>query len=87
MMADREKVGFVAADDVQVAVAHDERTTPRAGDVLVKIDANQTRTDIEVAAMAMAPVPTPAILWRQPPALARGHAPLVSPQRSPSTRA
>jgi hypothetical protein len=36
----------------------------------LKIDADQTRTDVEVEAMVMAPVPTPEVLWRKPPVLA-----------------
>ena len=51
-------------------VAHQERATLRVGDVFLKIDADQTRTDVEVAAMAMAPIPTPEVLWRKPPVLA-----------------
>jgi hypothetical protein len=42
----------------------------RVGDVFLKIDADQARTDVEVQAMAMAPIPTPEILWRKPPVLA-----------------
>jgi aminoglycoside phosphotransferase (APT) family kinase protein len=56
--------------DVEVVVAHNERVTLRAGDVFLKIDADQTRADVEVEAMAMAPVPTPEVLWRKPPVLA-----------------
>src|SRR3954449_5427238 len=55
---------------VEVVVAHEERATLRVGDVFLKIDADQTRTDVEVAAMAMAPIPTPEVLWREPPVLA-----------------
>jgi aminoglycoside phosphotransferase (APT) family kinase protein len=62
MMADVE--------EIQVVVAHRERATLRVGDVFLKIDADQARTDVEVRAMAMAPVPTPEILWRRPPVLA-----------------
>src|SRR3954469_6555328 len=62
MMADVE--------DVRVVVAHAERATLRVGDVFVKIDGDQSRTDVEVAAMAMVPVPTATILWRTPPVLA-----------------
>jgi aminoglycoside phosphotransferase (APT) family kinase protein len=69
MMAEMEKVG-VAAEKVEVVVAHDERATLRVGDVFVKIDADPTRLDVEVEAMALAPVPTPKVLWRRPPALA-----------------
>jgi aminoglycoside phosphotransferase (APT) family kinase protein len=57
-------------DEIEVVVAHSERATLRVGDVFLKIDADQTRVDGEVEAMAMAPVPTPEILWRKPPVLA-----------------
>jgi aminoglycoside phosphotransferase (APT) family kinase protein len=57
-------------EEVEVVVAHRERATLRVGDVFLKIDADQSRTDVEVAAMAMAPIPTPEILWRKPPVLA-----------------
>ena len=55
---------------VEVVVAHDERATLRVGDVFVKIDADQARIDREAEAMAIVPVPTPTLLWREPPALA-----------------
>ena len=55
---------------VEVVVAHHERATLRVGDVFLKIDADQSRADVEVEAMATAPVPTPEILWRKPPVLA-----------------
>ena len=57
-------------EEVEVVVAHNERATPHVGDVFLKIDADQTRTDVEVEAMAMAPIATPEVLWRKPPALA-----------------
>jgi aminoglycoside phosphotransferase (APT) family kinase protein len=63
MMADME-------DEVEVIVAHNERATLRVGDVFLKIDADQTRSEVEVAAMAMAPIPTPEVLWHKPPVLA-----------------
>ena len=56
--------------EVEVVVAHHERATIRVGEVFLKIDADQTSTDVEVEAMTMAPVPTPEILWRKPPVLA-----------------
>jgi aminoglycoside phosphotransferase (APT) family kinase protein len=56
--------------EVEVVVAHQECATLRVGDVFLKIDGDQARTDVEVAAMARAPVPTPEILWRRPPVLA-----------------
>ncbi len=57
-------------EDVQVVVVHSDRATLRVGDVFLKIDADQSRTDVEVEAMTLAPVPTPKILWRRPPVLA-----------------
>ncbi len=57
-------------EEVELLVAHHERATLRVGDVFVKVDADQSRTDVEVAAMARAPVPTPEVLWRQPPVVA-----------------
>ncbi len=62
MMADVE--------EVEVVVAHNERATLRVGDVFLKIDSNQARIDGEVEAMALAPLPTPEVLWRKPPVLA-----------------
>src|SRR5213595_3553404 len=61
---------MAAMEEVEVVVAHDERATLRVGDVFLKIDADQTRTDAEVEAMARAPIPTPEVLWRKPPVLA-----------------
>jgi aminoglycoside phosphotransferase (APT) family kinase protein len=56
--------------EVEVVVAHSERATLRVGEVFLKIDADQTRIDVEVEAMALAPIPTPEVLWRKPPVLA-----------------
>jgi Ser/Thr protein kinase RdoA (MazF antagonist) len=56
--------------EVEVVVAHHERATLRVGDVFLKIDADQRRTEIEVEAMAIAPIPTPEVLWWKPPVLA-----------------
>lgn len=57
-------------DEVEVVVAHKERATLRVGDVFLKVDADQARLDAEVEAMAMAPIPTPEVLWHRPPVLA-----------------
>jgi aminoglycoside phosphotransferase (APT) family kinase protein len=57
-------------DEVEVVVAHSERTTLRVGDVFLKVDVDQARLDAEVEAMSLAPVPTPQVLWRKPPVLA-----------------
>lgn len=57
-------------DEVEVVVAHNERATIRVGDTFLKVDPDQTRIDAEVAAMTAAPIPTPEILWRNPPVLA-----------------
>ncbi len=61
-MADMERV--------EVVVAHHERATLRVGEVFLKIDSDQGNTDVEVAAMGLAPIPTPKVLWRKPPVLA-----------------
>lgn len=60
----------VAMDEVEVVVSHFERATLRVGGVFLKVDSDQARIDAEVEAMALAPVPTPEILWRKPPVLA-----------------
>jgi aminoglycoside phosphotransferase (APT) family kinase protein len=56
--------------EVEVVVGHHDCATLRVGDVFLKIDADQTRSDVEVEAMARAPIPTPEVLWRKPPVLA-----------------
>jgi aminoglycoside phosphotransferase (APT) family kinase protein len=56
--------------DVEVVVAHNERATLRVGDVFLKVDGDQGRADVEVEAMALAPIPTPEVRWRKPPVLA-----------------
>lgn len=63
-----DKVG--EAKEVKVVVAHSERATLRVGDVFLKVDGDQSRIDAEVEAMALAPVPTPEVLWRKPSVLA-----------------
>jgi aminoglycoside phosphotransferase (APT) family kinase protein len=57
-------------EEFEVVVAHYERATLRVGEVFLKIDADQTRADVEVEAMTRAPIPTPEVLWRKPPVLA-----------------
>ena len=57
-------------EEVKVVVAHSERATLRVGDVFLKVDADQARIDAEVEAMALAPVPTPEVLWCKPSVLA-----------------
>jgi len=49
IMADVEKI--------EVVVAHQERATLRVGDVFLKIDTDQARTEVETETMAMAPIP------------------------------
>jgi aminoglycoside phosphotransferase (APT) family kinase protein len=61
---------MAGVEEVEVVVAHSERATLRVGGVFLKVDADQARADVEVAAMALAPVPTPQVLWRKPPVLA-----------------
>lgn len=57
-------------DNVDVVLANNDRVTLRVGDTFLKVDSDQTRTDVEVEAINLAPVPTPEILWRKPPVLA-----------------
>ncbi|MDY7087875.1 MAG: phosphotransferase [Actinomycetota bacterium] len=57
-------------DEVSVVVAHSERATLRVGDVFLKVDGDPRRLDREVEAMALAPLPTPRVLWRRPNVLA-----------------
>ncbi|GCD18683.1 aminoglycoside phosphotransferase [Cellulomonas algicola] len=57
-------------DEIEIVVAHRQRTTLRVGDLFLKVDAHPTRTAVEVRAMALAPVPTPTVVWHQPPVLA-----------------
>jgi aminoglycoside phosphotransferase (APT) family kinase protein len=61
---------MAGVNEVEVVVAHHECATLRVGDVFLKIDGDQARTDVEVEAMARAPIPTPEVLWRKPPVLA-----------------
>jgi Ser/Thr protein kinase RdoA (MazF antagonist) len=61
---------MAGVEKVEVVVAHHECATLHVGDVFLKIDGDQARTDVEVEAMAMAPIPTPEVLWRKPPVLA-----------------
>src|SRR4051812_3476301 len=65
-------------DQVEVVLANNDRVTLRVGDVFLKINADQRRADVEVEAMAIAPVPTPEVLWRNPPALALAVVPGVA---------
>jgi hypothetical protein len=44
-------------EQAEVVVAHNQRATLRVGGVLLTIDADQARTDVEAEAMAMAPAP------------------------------
>jgi hypothetical protein len=61
---------MAGVDEVHVVVAHSQRATLRVGDVFLKVDGDPAHADVEVRAMALAPIPTPAILWREPPVLA-----------------
>ncbi|MEM7337193.1 MAG: phosphotransferase [Actinomycetota bacterium] len=55
---------------VDVVLANNDRVTVRVGDTFLKIDADHERADLEAAAIALAPIPTPEILWHEPPVLA-----------------
>jgi aminoglycoside phosphotransferase (APT) family kinase protein len=61
---------MAGVERVEIVVAHHDCATVRVGEVFLKIDADQARTDVEVEAMALAPIPTPQVLWRKPPVLA-----------------
>ena len=56
--------------EVDIVVAHRDRATVRIGELFLKIDTDQRNAATEVAAMALAPVPTPDVVWHQPPVLA-----------------
>lgn len=60
----------VPFDEVHVVVAHKARATLRVGDIFLKVDPDRAGIDAEVEAMDLAPVPTPKVLWCQPPVLA-----------------
>lgn len=53
-----------------MVVAHPERATLRVGDVFLKVDTDRARIEREIEAIALVPVPTPEILWHEPPVLA-----------------
>jgi aminoglycoside phosphotransferase (APT) family kinase protein len=78
-------------DEVQVVVSHSQRATLRVGDVFLKVDGDPAHAAVEVRAMALAPVPTPQILWHEPPVLAiaavRGQALGVLGEPSPASSA
>src|SRR3954454_22069687 len=78
---------MTGVEEVEVVVAHQERATVRVGEVFLKIDADPTRTDVEVEAMRTAPIPTPTVLWRKPSVLALAALPGVALGRlgDPST--
>jgi aminoglycoside phosphotransferase len=79
---------MIDVEEVEVVVAHHERATLRVGQVFLKIDADQTRSDVEIEAMRRAPIRTPEILWRKPPVLALAALPGTALGRlgEPSTR-
>lgn len=70
-----------------MVVAHQERATLRVGDVFLKVDADPARTEAELEAMTLAPVPTPEVLWCRPSVLALAALPGVALGRlgEPST--
>lgn len=59
-----------SVDAVEVVLANSDRVTLRVGGTYLKVDSDHERSAREVAAMSLAPVPTPEVLWRQPPVLA-----------------
>ncbi len=69
---------MTGVEEVEVVVAHRQRVTLRVGDVFLKVDGDAAHAEVEVRAMTMAPVPTPAILWHEPPVLAIAAVPGVA---------
>lgn len=59
-----------SVDHVDVVLANNDRVTLRVGDTFLKVDADQNRTEVEIEAIGLAPVPTPAVLWHRAPVLA-----------------
>ncbi|HWC22478.1 MAG TPA: aminoglycoside phosphotransferase family protein [Flexivirga sp.] len=57
-------------DEIEVVVAHSERTTLRVGGTFLKVDADPARIQREAHAMTLAPIPTAEILWQRPSVLA-----------------
>jgi aminoglycoside phosphotransferase len=55
---------------VEVVVAHSQRATLRVGDVFLKVDGDPAHAEVELRAMALAPAPTPEVLWHREPVLA-----------------
>ena len=55
---------------MEIVVAHQERAVLRVGETFLKVDVDHERTAAEVEAMRHAPIPTPTIVWHQPPVLA-----------------
>ena len=58
--------------DVEVVLANNDRVTVRVGDTFLKIDGDPDRQRAEVQAIRSVPVPTPTVLWHEPPVLALG---------------
>lgn len=73
--ADMMPIETGALPKVEVIVAHQARATLRVGDVFLKVDPDEAGVDAEIAAMALVPVPTPQVLWRNHPVLAIGLVP------------
>ncbi|GIL27119.1 phosphotransferase family protein [Actinocatenispora comari] len=61
---------MVGVQEIEIVVAHQERTTLRVGDMFLKVDSDPGRLDVEVEAMARAPIPTAEVLWHKPAVLA-----------------
>ncbi|MEV0840073.1 phosphotransferase [Actinocatenispora sera] len=61
---------MIGVNEIEVVVGHRERTTLRVGDMFLKVDSDPARLDVEVEAMARAPIPTAEVLWHKPSVLA-----------------
>ncbi len=61
---------IIIVREVEVVLANADRVTLRVGDAFYKLDSDLERSHREVEAIRQAPVPTPEILWYEPPVLA-----------------
>jgi hypothetical protein len=54
---------MAGVEEVEVVVAYRSARPCGSATCFLKVHADQTRTDVEVGAMALAPIPTPQVLW------------------------
>ncbi|MFJ9694097.1 phosphotransferase [Kitasatospora sp. NPDC101183] len=66
------------SNGIEIVVAHHERATLRVGDLFLKVDTDRERAGVEAGALVLAPVPTPRVVWHEPPVLAVAAVPGVA---------